>query len=402
MNRIAAALVLAAVAAIAWPAQSWSAPAEGFDRWLDDLRTEALARGVRPATLDEALAGVAPVTRVVELDRRQPEFTQTLWTYLGNAVTARRIERGRELLTRHGDLLAEVQVRFGVQPRFLVAFWGLETNFGEYTGSFPLVAALVTLAYDERRSAFFREQLLAALTLIDRGDVPVRVKASWAGAMGQPQFLPTTYRDFAVDFDGDGRRDLWKSLPDVFASAANYLDRSGWHGDRTWGREVRLPEGFDLDLSGLSVKKPLAEWQRLGVRRIDGRDLPRVAIDASLILPGGYAGPAFLVYANFRTTLVWNRSILYAVAVGHLADRLAGAGPLATPRPAKDAPLSRREVVEIQRRLATLGHDPGGADGVAGARTRQAIKDFQRRARLPADGFPSLGLLERLRATTEK
>jgi len=372
-----------------------------FDAWLTDLRREATSRGISKSTLDRALEGIAPISRVIELDRHQPEFTQTFWTYLDKRVADTRVVRGRDMLARHRTLLERVSAKYGVQPRFLVAFWGLESNFGDYTGAFPVVAALATLAYDERRSAFFRAQLLDLLAVIDDGHIAADAKASWAGAMGQTQFMPSTYKAYAVDFDGDGRRDLWNSLADIFASSARHLAAAGWQSERTWGREVRLPPGFDLELTGLDTRKRLAEWQRLGVRRADGRDLPRVDIEGSVILPGGFAGgPALMVYQNFRTTMVWNRSILYAVAVGHLADRLVGGGAFQAPRPEKDTPLSRVDVAEIQRRLARLGYDTSGADGVAGPMTRRAIKQFQRGARLPADGYPTVGLLERLRGAT--
>jgi len=383
---------------------AFAAPAAagaGFDAWLADLRREALARGIAASTLDRAFEGMAPIPRVIELDRHQPEFTQTFWTYLDKRVADTRVARGRDMLVQHRALLDRVAAKYGVQPRFLVAFWGLESNFGDYTGAFPVVAALATLAYDERRSAFFRAQLLDLLAVIDEGHIAVDAKASWAGAIGQTQFMPSTYKAYAVDFDGDGRRDLWNSLADIFASSARYLAAAGWQPDRTWGHEVSLPVDFDLELTGLDTRKPLAEWQRLGVRRADGRDLPRVDIEGSVILPGGYAGgPALMVYQNFRTTVVWNRSILYAVAVGHLADRLVGGGAFQAPRPEKEQPLSRVDVAEIQRWLARLGYDPGGADGVAGPMTRRAIKQFQRGARLPADGYPTVGLLERLRGAT--
>ena len=367
-----------------------------FNAWLEELKAEALKKGISKATLNAALANVEPVPRVVELDRTQPEFSQTFWKYLTTRVSQDRIERGRTLLKKHADILSRVESRFGVQPRFLVAFWGMESNFGDYTGVFPMIGALATLAHDSRRSGFFREQLLAALELIERNHLAADVKASWAGAMGQTQFIPTTYRDFALDFDNDGRRDLWGSLADVFASSANYLRKSGWDGARTWGREVKIPERFDLDLAGLGVEKPLTEWREIGVRRIDGRNLPRADVSASLILPAGYNGPAFLVYRNFRAAMTWNRSILYAIAVCHLADRLAGRPELRSPRQT-EIPLSRRDIVFMQRRLTGLGFDTGGADGIAGFNTRKAIKAFQKSGDLPADGHPSFGLLERLR-----
>jgi len=368
---------------------------EDFSGWLEGLRQEALAKGISAATLHEALDDLQPIPRVIELDRRQPEFTQTFWRYLDARVTEGRIERGRLLLELHAELLDGIEKQYGVQPRFLVAFWGLETNFGDYLGSFPVIGSLATLAHDPRRSDFFRSELLAALSIIDGGHISANeMVGSWAGAMGQPQFMPSTFARFAVDADGDGRRDIWYSLPDVFASAANFLSESGWQGDKTWGREVRLPPGFNLALTGLELEKTLAAWQILGVRKINGDDLPRVNMKASLILPAGHAGPAFLVYNNYRTTLQWNRSDLYAIAVGYLADRITGKDPLATVRPASEQRLSRNQVEKIQELLNAQGFDPGPIDGVIGSQTRQAIKEFQRTAKLPADGHPSPELLE--------
>jgi membrane-bound lytic murein transglycosylase B len=371
--------------------------AEAFSSWLDGVRQEARAKGISESTLHEALDDLQPIPRVIELDRRQPEFTQTFWRYLDARVTEGRIERGRMLLELHAELLDSIEKQYGVQPRFLVAFWGLETNFGDYLGSFPVVGSLATLAHDPRRSEFFRSELLAALSIIDDGNISAaEMIGSWAGAMGQPQFMPSTFVRFAVDADADGRRDIWHSLPDVFASAANFLAKSGWRGDETWGREVRLPAGFDLELTGLEVEKTLAAWQILGVRKANGDDLPRVDMKGSLILPAGHAGPAFLVYNNYRTILQWNRSDLYAIAVGHLADRIAGKGPLVATRPDSEQRLSRNQVEKMQELLSARGFDPGSIDGVIGSQTRQAIKEFQRTAKLPADGHPTPELLELL------
>jgi len=378
------------------PAQETPPP---FGPWLEDLKAEARQIGVGEATLQRVLGGVKPIPRVIELDRRQPEFMLTFWSYLKRSISDKRINTARTLMAKHRGLLEKVSARYGVQPRFLVSFWGLESNFGEYTGSFPVAGALVTLAHDRRRARFFRAQLLAVLKLMDRGDIAADAKGSWAGAMGNHQFIPTTYRDFAVDFDGDGKRDLWNSLPDIFASAANYLSRSGWDSKRTWGREVRLPKGLDFELAGLMERKSLADWQKIGVRRADGRDLPRVDIEGSIVLPAGSQGPAFMVYKNYRTILVWNRSILYALAVGHLADRIAGAGGLLAKPTEGDAPMSRRDIVTLQEVLAQKGFDAGGADGIVGPATRQAIKAYQKSVNLPPDGYPSMGLLERLRGT---
>jgi len=369
--------------------------AADFSSWLVELRSEALAKGISDATLDKALDDLQPIPRVIELDRRQPEFTQTFWRYLDARVTEGRIKRGRQLLKQHADLLNRIERRYRVQPRFLVAFWGLETNFGDYLGSFPVIGSLATLAHDPRRSDFFRAQLLDALTILDQGHITVEsMMGSWAGAMGQPQFMPSTFVRFAVDEDGDNRRDIWHSLPDVFGSAANFLSKSGWQGNRTWGREISLPPDFNLELVGLDIEKTLTDWQILGVRKINGDNLPRVDIKSSIVLPAGHGGPAFLVYKNYRTIMVWNRSDLYALAVGHLADRLVGKDPLLTPRPLSDTPLSRAQIEKIQQLLTNRGFDPGPVDGVLGSQTRWAIKKFQRTAKLPADGYPTPELLE--------
>lgn len=383
-------------------ASSPAAAGEPFQAWLSELRRDALGRGISAATLDAALTGVQPNPRIIELDRRQPEFTQTFWTYLDQRISTQRVARGRALLEEHRALLDAVHRRYGVPPRFLVAFWGLESNFGDFTGDYRLFPSLATLAHDGRRGDFFREQLFAALELVQRGDISARATASWAGAMGQPQFIPTTYRDFAVDFDGSGHRDLWGSLADVFASAANYLIKAGWEPAYTWGREVRIPSTFDYAASGLDNRLSLPVWQRMGVRQADGSDLPAVDIAGSVIFPGGAGrGPAFIVYGNFHTIMAWNRSVLYAISVGHLADRLGGEGPLRTPRPAHtEVPLSRRDVMEIQRHLVDLGFDTGGVDGLVGRSTRSAIRSFQQQASLPADGHPTAELLARLRTVT--
>lgn len=364
-----------------------------YQTWLKDFKETAARSGISKKTLDNTLDGLTPNKRVLELDRRQPEFSLTFWKYLNGRISEKRIQRGRELLKEHAALFKKVHDKYGVQPRFLVAFWGLETNFGDYTGVFPLIQSLTTLAHDERRSEFFTKQLITALQIMDRGDIPYDVKASWAGAMGYCQFMPTTYQAYAVDGDGDGKRDMWNSLPDVFYSAANFLSQSGWQAGETWGREVKMPKGFELDLTGLGTKKKLGEWAKLGVRNIDGKALPKADMDASLIIPAGYKGPAFLVYENFRTILDWNRSNLYAIAVGHLADRLVWKGPLESPR-IKEIPLSRAQTLQIQARLNENGYDVGKPDGIAGSRTRKAIKAFQKSKGIPADGYPSVELLK--------
>ncbi len=375
-----------------------------FGEWLQELRAEAERDGIGAATLDSALADVAPVNRVIELDQQQPEFTQTFWTYMDKRVSEGRIERGRALLTKHRDLLAQIEADYGVQPRFLVAFWGLETNFGDYLGSFQVIDALATLAYDQRRADFFRAQLLDALRIVDQGHVTAaNMKGSWAGAMGHLQFIPSTFVGHAVDRTGDGRKDIWGTLPDVFASGANYLSNLGWEGDQLWGREVVLPDGFDLSQAALSVRKPLDAWAEMGVRKANGQPLSTPeGMEGSVILPQGHEGPAFLVYENFRHILSWNRSISYAIAVGHLADRIVGLPAIQHGRDLDNRPLSFAQAEQMQRLLNQLGFDAGPVDGVPGSQTRAAIRAFQQANGLPADGYPSVALLERLQQRADR
>ena len=368
-----------------------------FKPWVKQLIKDAKDRRIKPAVISKALKGVKPITRVIELDRRQPEFTLTFSAYFNRAVSNHRISTGTAMLKQHAKLLKKITAKYGVQPRFLIAFWGLESNYGQYTGTFPVIGALVTLAHDRRRAKFFREQLLYALELMDLGHIPLGVKGSWAGAMGNHQFIPSTYKSYAVDFDNDGKRDLWKSLPDIFASAANYLSHAGWDGERTWGREVRVPNGFNFGLSGLDVQKSVLDWSKLGLLRANGQRLPQVDLKASLILPAGYQGPAFLVYKNYRTIMIWNRSQLYALAVGHLADRIVGLKTLTRQPPIDDLPLKRKDMKTIQFLLKRRGIDTGELDGIPGPKTRAAIRAYQKSVGLPPDGYPSKGLIKYLR-----
>lgn len=369
-----------------------------FATWLDGVRAEALQKGIGADTLDAALAGIAPVPRVLELDRHQPEFSHTFWSYLDLLAPQSRVTKAREMAQHHAQLLYKVSRQYGVQSRFLVAFWGLESSFGKYTGSFPVISSVATLAHDERRAAFFRAQLFDALSILDDGHIALsQMKGSWAGAMGQLQFIPSTFVGYATDGDGDDKIDIWNSLPDVFSSAANYLSSIGWNDDETWGREVTLPDGFDLEQADLDIRKPIGEWQALGVRRADGTDLPVADIEGSILLPSGIRGPAFLVYNNFRVIMQWNASINYALAIGYLSDRVKGQGPLLTPRPANIQPLLRNDVLELQRLLNAKGYDTGTPDGIAGPMTRKALKRYQKDAGLPPDGYPSIEVLSMLR-----
>lgn len=313
------------LAAVLMPLQlAWAQQSEDFEQWKQALRQEALEKGISAATFDAAFKGVKPIEKVVKLDRKQPEFTQTLQQYLNARVDKRRIAQGKKKYAENRELLEQVAKKFGVQSRFLVSFWGMETNYGHYTGGFSVIAAITTLAFDGRRSQFFRNQLLDALQILEEGHItPDQMKGSWAGAMGQAQFMPSTFRKYAVDGDGDGKIDIWNSKADVFSSAANYLSKVGWSDDLTWGREVEIPKDMDISLADLNIKKSLPEWQALGVRRLQGRDLPTRNIQASLVLPDGkLESRAYLVYENYHAILDWNRSHKFAVAVGTLADRI--------------------------------------------------------------------------------
>ena len=311
------------------PAWQAAASEQPFGEWLAELRAEAAGKGVSEATLDAALTGIRPIPRVIELDRKQPEFTLTFGQYLDRVVPQSRKDRARVRFDENRDLLREVGAKYGVQPRFIVALWGIETDFGRVLGGFDVIPALATLAHDGRRSAFFRRELLDALFILDEGHTRAdNMKGSWAGAMGQSQFMPSSFRRFAQDYDGDGRQDIWGTKADVFASAANYLKRSGWRDDITWGRKVRLPAAGKA--SGASATalheaktwKPLPEWSRLGLLSADGGPLPTRGIEARLVLPGGADGPAYLAYANYEAILKWNRSHYFAIAVGTLSDSL--------------------------------------------------------------------------------
>ena len=369
----------------------------GFTDWLAELRSEARGQGISEATL-AALEGITPLPRVLELDNSQPEFVQTFTRYLGLRVTAGQIRRGQELLQQHAVLLDQVRRRYGVQPHYLVSFWAIESNYGSNTGGFRVLEALVTLAFDPRRADFFRRELLTALRIIDAGHIqPAVMSGSWAGAMGQLQFMPSIFDQYGVDGDGDGRIDIWNSLPDIFHSAANFLSRSGWRGDERWGREVVLPAGFDFSQTGTGSLQSLQHWRDLGITTTDGAAIPVVAgMEASVILPAGARGPAFLTYANFRATMTYNPSIFYALTVGHLADRYTGL-PALRYMPENEQALSVTDVRELQQLLNASGFDSGEPDGRVGRQTRSAIRRYQQGQGLPMDGYASMKLLRSLR-----
>ncbi|PLX80106.1 MAG: lytic murein transglycosylase [Desulfuromonas sp.] len=303
----------------------WCAePTKDFSAWLENLRQEALSSGISLQTVDAALSHIRkPQPKVISRDRKQPEFTQTTARYVKSRVGRERIANGRKMLDRYPTWLGRVEKKYGVQRRFIVALWGIESSYGKHTGNHPVIQSLATLAYDNRRGDYFRKELIEALHIVDEGLVPLRrLKGSWSGALGQCQFMPTSFRHYAVNADG-GRLDIWSSVPDVLASTANFLAHAGWRDDQTWGRPVQLPKEFDLSLAGLETRLPLSRWQELGVRRINGTNLPRQDMSASLIVPDGPGGQAYLVYKNFRALLRWNRSTAFAISVGTLADRIA-------------------------------------------------------------------------------
>ncbi|MEC9345227.1 MAG: lytic murein transglycosylase [Pseudomonadota bacterium] len=327
----------AVLALIGMAATASAADAPDFGRWLDDLRTEAIASGISASVVERALTGVEPVRRVVERDRSQAEFTLTFRTYRDRLLTPANIAAGQKKAREFSDVLQRVADTYHVQPRFILAIWGMETRYGAIRPTMPVVPALVTLAFDRRRSDYFRREVFQALRMVDNGHIELEhMTGSWAGAMGQPQFMPSSYMAYARDFDGDGRRDIWDSEADVFASIANYLARHGWSDDQTWGREVRLPAGKAFRdviparkpgsgcraIDAMSDSQPLSAWQAAGVRRTDGADLPGRDLQASLVEPDGAGGPAFLVYRNYHSILRYNCAHLYGLAVSQLADAL--------------------------------------------------------------------------------
>jgi membrane-bound lytic murein transglycosylase B len=382
-------------------AASLCAAAQPFDTCLGDLRTQARQAGIRPETVSNAFASIRQRPDVIQTDRGgQSEFVSSFWDYLQRSISPTRLQNGQALLEQHRPLLTRIYEEYGVPPEYLVAFWGLETNFGNYFGDIPTLDALATLACDARRSRMFSRQLIDAVAMIDEGRLDLAdLRGSWAGAMGHTQFMPTTMRHYAVDYDHDGRIDLWHSLPDAFASAANYLSQMGWRSGERWGEEVTLHDASVLAYAGYKESKPVSQWTQLGVRRVDATPLPDRADLVSLLAPGGADGPAFVTYPNFRVIMRWNASTSYALAVGLLADRLAGAPAIHAQAP-RVTRYRRADGREIQQHLKSLGYPIERMDGVIGGGTRAAIRDFQRRSGQPVDGEPDEALLRALRAAT--
>ena len=371
---------------------------QAFERWIVSFRKRALANGIRPAVFDSAFRSVRYDTDVISKDRNQSEFTKQIWDYLDSAASETRVRNGKTALREHRRLLAEIENRYGVEAEIVVAVWGLESAYGSYRGDVPIISALATLAFDGRRGRFFEEQLIAALKILQSGDVrPRDMKGSWAGAMGHTQFIPTSYLAYAQDFRGDGRRDIWSDDPtDALASTAAYLARFGWTKGQPWGVEVQLPRGFNYGLTGERIKKSPSEWAALGVRDMRGG---RVADHgrASILLPAGAQGAAFMIFDNFHVIERYNTADAYGIGVGHLADRIAGGPPIRAQWPRDDRNLRFAEKREMQERLTRAGFDTDGVDGIIGPNTIAAIRAFQRSEGLAPDGYASYEILRRLR-----
>jgi membrane-bound lytic murein transglycosylase B len=369
---------------------------DAFEQCRDRLASLAIDRGISESVATSVLAEVELLETVISADRNQPEFVQSFAQYLGARVTATRIATGRALYAQYRELLDRLAAVYGVPGQYLVAFWGLESNFGSFLGNIPVFDSLTTLACDQRRSEYFTDELINAMTIVERGDaVPEEMIGSWAGAMGQTQFMPSVYLEHAVDGDGDGRANLWQSAPDALSSAARYLGSMGWQTGFRWGREVSLPADFDYSFAGRDLPKQLSEWRELGIRNVSGERVPALDIEAALLVPAGSDGPAFLIYNNFDAIMRWNRSEFFALSIGHLADRIAGAGTLSRPPPEGEQ-LTRDQMRAIQQALADVGFDPGPIDGVPGSATRSAIRAFQASRNLTADGFADPDLIVQL------
>lgn len=377
-------------------AQSSSA----FVRWRESFRPRAYANGISQRTFDAAFQGVGMNSEVVRLDGKQAEFTKPIWEYLDTAVSDARISSGRENYRKYQRTLGAIEQTYGVDASVVVAIWGMETNYGSFRGSIPVIEALATLAVQGRRRAFAEEELIAALKILQNGDVsPNGMRGSWAGAMGHTQFIPTSYQSYAQDFNRDGRRDVWAEDPtDALASTANYLRKFGWTKGQPWGVEVRLPAGFNYGNIDQELRRPVNRWTQLGVRGLDGKAVPNYG-EAALIAPAGARGPVFMVFNNFRVIKRYNNATSYAMGVGHLAQRIMGAPDFQAAWPRNERALSRTEKVEIQQRLTAKGYGTGGTDGLIGPNTMDAIRSYQRSQGLVPDGFASSSLLQRLRGS---
>jgi peptidoglycan lytic transglycosylase B len=366
---------------------------------VESLWPSAQRAGVTRTTFNRAFQGFKPDPEVVEAAKYQPEYVKPIGEYVDRAVSAKRLEKGKEKLVEYKPLLDALEARYGVDRHILVAIWGVESNYGEQPGDKNVIHSLATLICTGTNSKYARSQINSALKIMQRGDVSFEaMNGSWAGAMGHTQFIPTTYTAYAVDYDGDGKRDIWSNIPDALASTARYLKVSNWHPGETWGYEVKLPKGFNPKRVSKSTLRTLDQWQKVGIVRVNGEPFPRPSDKASLFSPEGTRGPSFLVLNNFRSLRRYNVAESYALAVGHLADRLAGYGPFVQPWPTDEKRLSLEQRTELQELLITRGFMGGEPDGIIGPDTLDGVRSYQRAKKLPVDGFPSLTILNMLRA----
>jgi lytic murein transglycosylase len=369
-----------------------------FKNCIDGLWPAAARRGIARASFEAHTAGLEPDVKIMDFVDAQPEFTKAFWDYVDLLVTDERIARGRELLAEHAAAFAAVERAYGVDRHIIAAIWGIETKYGTVAGDRPVIRSTATLACVGRRQAYFKDEFLAALEILHRGDIrPEQFKGSWAGAFGQTQFMPTAFKRYAVDFDGDGRRDVIGSVADVIASTANHLQKAGWLAGQTWGYEVVLPQGFNFMNADPARRLTMQEWARLGVTRASREPFPRPGDKAYLFVPAGARGPAFLMLDNFRAIMKYNPAEAYALVIGHLADRLRGGPPIMQAWPRDERVLSRAERLELQQHLNRHGFDVGEPNGRLGNKTRIAVRDFQAKSGLVPDGFASAAILERLR-----
>jgi membrane-bound lytic murein transglycosylase B len=368
-----------------------------FQACLQTIKADAVRQGVPAEVADRAFQGLTPDQKVIDLDSRQPEFSLTYAKYVGSSVSVERIAKGQQKLAQNRVLLDAIQGEYGVPPQYIMAFWGLETNYGGYMGDFQVVRSVATLGCMTKRTAFFSNETVQALRILvlDRM-TREQLRGSWAGAMGNMQFMPSTFMKWGVDRDGNGKIDLWTSLPDSFASAANYLRGVGFRPGLPSSEEVFLPQGFPFDQADTTIEKPVRAWAAMGVKRAGNAPLPNVDDPASITLPAGWRGPAFILYPNFKAVMNWNRSTLYALAVGILAQQIVGGPPVMQSAPADDEPLSHNTIVDIQSRLAKLGLYSDEADGLLGPKTRSAVRLFQKQVGVPADGHPTPDVVRRL------
>jgi membrane-bound lytic murein transglycosylase B len=368
-----------------------------FEDFVRDFRATALDSGIAAQTYDRSMAGISLNPRVQQLNLQQPEFIKPVWEYLDGAVSADRIAKGQQMMAAEATPLANIEQRFGVPREILVAIWGIESDYGTAMGSFNMFEALSTLAYDGPRSEFARRELINAMKMEEREHYdPSQMTSSWASAFGQTQFVPSSFLEYAVDGDGDGKVDLWRSSADALASSANLLENAGWEKGATWGYEIALPASFPFEDANIDSTKSLSEWRKLGVTAASGTELSKSDAQAAVIVPAGARGPAFLVFDNFRVVLKYNNAVSYALAVCELADRLKGGAPILHTWPRDEVALTRDELVAFQYNLKKLGYEPGEADGIFGRKAKAALRAYQKAQGLPADGFATQGLLVRM------